>query len=560
RRVEYLSDPNPSIFQHYWSLGVEEQFYLMWPLLLAIAYAIFRRRPRGILTALIVTFVISVSLCWWLTFRSQPWAFFMMPTRAWEFAAGGIVAFFLTSTRMHLPVPVARLTGWLGLTLLLGSAVLFDDGTTFPGFAALLPVAATALVIFSGSVLTNRWSASRALASGPLVFVGAISYSLYLVHWPMLVIPQIVYSDRHLLPVPVTLALVAASFPIAWLIYTLIENPARSWRLLSTRRPRLTLLAAVAVAILVAVPLRGAAQIVETQPLHTNQLVQASSSLQQISATPFVPANLSPSLRDASSDNPATYANGCHLPWEVTSPVGCSVGSGEAPITLALFGDSHAAHWYPAFARLAEDGAIKLKNHTKSSCPSAEMPVLRLGVPYTECQVWRSAVVRELVRNPPDVVVLSNFAEGAGDPADPSFVRAWGAAMEQTIARMSTASKVIVMADTPHFEVAPSTCLSAHLSKASACGASPEHALWPATFQAERAAALTNGGYVVNLNTALCSQSLCPAIIGNLLVYRDSHHLTATFAESQAPALLQELSSVFTTPASRSSSGGRESQ
>jgi peptidoglycan/LPS O-acetylase OafA/YrhL len=544
RRVDYLSDPNPSVFQHYWSLGVEEQFYVVWPLLLVISFVVLGKRPGGILAALIVTFGLSVALCWWLTMRSQPWAFFMMPTRAWEFAAGGIVAFIVTSTRASLAPRWGRAAGWLGLAVLLVSAFTFSDETQFPGTAAILPVAATAVVILAGSSSPIPWSAARILARRPLVFVGAISYSMYLVHWPLLAIPQIVYSDRHALPVPVTLALAAASVPIAWLIYALVENPARSWPLLKGRRPRVTLFAAAAVTVLIAAPLMGVAASVETRPLYTTEVVPSASPVDGV-PTPFVPANLVPSLRAASSDNPAIYANGCHLfTWEQTRPLGCTVGDSDAPITVALFGDSHAAQWYPGFAKVAADGEVELANYTMSSCPSANIATTRSKGPHSACRIWRTAVVEELVSNPPDIVVLANFAETAGDVNHPSVVEAWGAGLAETVVSLSAASNVIILTDTPHFEIAPSVCLSANLDNAAACSASPQHALWPAISELEKSIAIAHGGVVVDFTPILCSPTSCPVILNNVLVYRDSHHLTATFAESLAPALLDELKAV----------------
>lgn len=542
RSVDYLSDPNPSIFQHYWSLGVEEQFYLLWPAVLVVAFVLSRKSNRGILAALMATFVLSLVLCVWLTAHAQPWAFFMMPTRAWEFALGGLIAYAMTSSTLTMPRRLNAVLGWVGLAGIVACGVLYDEATVFPGTAVILPVVATGMVILAGSGTPRGWTASAALSVRPMVFIGALSYSMYLVHWPLLMIPQVALSDQDRLPLVWTLFLGVASLPLAWLLYRFVENPARTWKSLTSRPPRVTLLAALATTVVVVALLVAAARFVDTRPLESARIAPALDVTATLDATPFVPENLRPSLREASLDNPVIYTSGCHLSETETDVSGCTVGTrGPTTVSVALFGDSHAAQWYPALADLAERGDILLTSHTKSSCPSAITPEGARDQPYPECDQWRDGVIERLQTDPPDVVVLSNFAVSVSDPEAAPFPSMWNQSLQATISALSSRSRVIVIGDTPHFDIAPSTCLSAHIGDTLQCAGTPEASLWPEIIEAERNAARAGGGEYVDPIRYLCDESTCPVVLGDTLVYRDSHHLTATFSRSLGSELLPYL-------------------
>ncbi|TFB61011.1 acyltransferase family protein [Cryobacterium sp. Sr3] len=536
--VDYLSGPNPSVFQHYWSLGVEEQFYLAWPLLMAIAFILFRRSSRAILCTLLVTLVVSLGLCVWITARAQPWAFFMVPTRAWEFAAGGVVAYLVSSTRIQLSTRLSGILSWSGIVGLFAAALAFDEATLFPGFAAALPVGAAVLIILGGALKNQaRWTGQAVLSVRPLVFIGTISYSLYLVHWPLLVIPQIITSERHTLPLWASLALVTLSVPVAWLLDRLVENPASNWRLASIARPRATLWVAAALTVAFTSAALFALTNARTLPLYLlSKAPQAVVSTHPV-GTNYVPSNMVPSIRKASADNPAIYGSGCHLPVVQTDPQGCTTGDFGAPVSVALFGDSHAAHWFPALDVLAEQGKIVLTAHTKSSCPSFELPAYLLVAPYPECAQWREGVVSRLESDPPAVVVLSNFLDGDLGGLGHRDLAALSTAVEQTVRRLSVESTVVVLADTPNFEISPSACLSAHLADADACSRRFSDARSLAIASVVETATKRGGGELVDLTRYLCNNHSCPVVIGDTLVYRDSSHLTASFSSLMSDVL-----------------------
>src|SRR5699024_489238 len=208
--TDYLDDSSPSVYQHYWSLGIEEQFYLLWPALLVVGFWLCRHRERRVMALVAVVTAASFLACVTMMDISQPWAFFSLPTRAWELGAGGLVAFLLRSGARWLRSPLTGLLAWAGLAGLAAVVLSFDSTTAFPGAAAALPVLATAGLLVGGAA-PGSLHATRLLALAPMQFLGAISYSLYLVHWPLQVIPQAVTFSDAPLPRAQTLALGAAA-------------------------------------------------------------------------------------------------------------------------------------------------------------------------------------------------------------------------------------------------------------------------------------------------------------------------------------------------------------
>jgi peptidoglycan/LPS O-acetylase OafA/YrhL len=525
--IDYLADPNPSLFQHYWSLGVEEQFYLVWPVLMALAAIVTKRSRRGLSLVLLSVLVVSFTLCLWLTERSQPDAFFLMPTRAWEFAAGGLVALLVTSYEWRLPGVVRSLGWWLGLCGLVLSIVGLDDATSFPGTAAALPVASTAILIACGA---GGDRAGRFLEAAPLQFVGAISFSLYLVHWPLLTIPQMLYDERRILPLPISVGLAALSIPLAWILYRYVETP---WRHPGHRpnRSRDIVVAGAVAAVVAGVSVAGVRVLAATD-FHTNLPAPETVISQQPRGTGYVPRNLTPALRKAKSDNPTVYATGCHLKAAEFRPVGCTSGPLAAQTSVVLFGDSHAAQWHPAFEVLANRGNLRLTSHTMSSCPPYAVPDSN-----PNCMLWREEVISSVESDPPDIVVLAGFAHGGPTSVHPTV---WTRGIRSTVERMSDVTDVVVLSDPPNFRITPATCLSDHLEDASSCDRPRDAATDPRFVAAERAAATESGGSYVDLTDYFCTR-VCFAIQGNTLVYRDSHHLSASFSAAIADVLADAI-------------------
>jgi len=539
--TNYLAETIPSLFQHYWSLGIEEQFYLLWPALLAGSFVVLRRRTARLKWIILAVGIISFIACLFLVARVQPWAFFSLPTRAWELAAGGLVAALLLRRPRWATTRLAGIGAWIGLVAVIGSGFVLTSSTTFPGTATLLPVLGTAALIIGGSRATT-WSPAWVLSLSPMLFIGKISYSLYLVHWPLLQIPQAAVGYDHPLPLWVTLLLGLAGVPIAWLSFRFIEEPFRTSPRAKKARPATTLWATAATSgVVAAVALTGMFVTIAT-PVSSGRVVQVSAVLTvPPTVPPFVPANLAPPLRSSGNDNAIVYSDGCHQEEGDQNADGCWFGTDDGAPTVVLFGDSHAASWFPAFDELAEAGKIRLNSNSKSSCGSVLYAEERVKQQRPSCDVWRRAVIDRLRQDPPDVIALANFATSRlGGEADPGT--AWGEALAKTIAELPSQSRVVILADTPDFRVTPALCLSAHVDDTSACAVPRSEALDDRVRQAEQN---TTGADWIDLTDRICDEKNCYPIVDNFLVTRDAHHMTKSFASALAPALEKKLDRVL---------------
>ena len=523
--TDYLAAEVPSMFQHYWSLGIEEQFYLFWPAILGLGYLLVRRSRRGLFVLMTLLVVASFVFSVWQLQQSQPWAFFSLPSRAWELGVGGLLAFALSKgARLAQGAPVAIL-GWVGLLGLLALAALYNESTVFPGVNALLPVLATAALI-AGCTAAHGLSPARVLSIGPMQWFGKISYSLYLVHWPILMLAQAAIGLQEPL-LPLSKAMLAlASIPVAYFLYLLVENPARTAEFWANARPRRTLVSGLVASAAVLALSAGSLAVISTTTLSTNRAAGSTEVGLKPLGTAYVPSNLAPSLQDADTDNPVIYGNGCHRNFDSTDADGCQIGANASAPVVALFGDSHAAQWYPALVVMAEAGEIRLDVNTKSSCPSVSIDVRRDGTVYTECTRWRTAVIERLTAEAPAVVLLANYGRADLGVAADRFAAAWGSGLQKTIDALAP-SKVAILSDTPDMGSPPAICLSSHLDDATTCARPANEAINEDVRRVEQA---ETGAKYLDFIGYFCDQKTCPAVIGSTMVYRDAHHMTATFS------------------------------
>lgn len=534
RATDYLADVTPSLFMHYWSLGVEEQFYLIWPAVLLGLFARFGLRGR-MAAAIATVSAVSFVLCVWLTDFSQPNAFFTPFARLWEFGLGALVAFAVLGRDRLFGDRIGALAGWAGLAAIVAGGVLFSTATEYPGYAVAMPVAGTALLIAAGPV---RWGPVVILGLRPFTWLGDISYSVYLVHWPLLVIPLAATGYLHALPMSLRLLIVAACIPLAWLLYTYVEQPGQRVGWLNPARPGRTLKAAVAgmAAVIAAV--------FTVAGLH-NPVLDAGRpaappalSLKPL-GTPFVPNNLTPRLAVALSDKPITYINGCHQnEWPIEAQ-GCIVGTNPQAPLVALFGDSHAAHWYPALAVLANQGLIRLENQTKSNCPPEQIEVRHLP----RCDIWRRAAIEKIASDKPAVILLASWGSKYVKALDNPTTR-WRKALADTLAHFPSESRVAVFADNPGNHTPAVNCLGLFVNDALRCAFPRSTAFDKRVRQAEQDLAATGAFTYLDYSDYFCNDTVCPAILGNTLVYRDSNHLTVDFSTAFAPVVGADVMSL----------------
>ncbi len=538
--IDYLgAEAAPSPVLHFWSLSVEEQYYLFWPLLIVVALRLVAMRRIGLLIGAMIALSFGLALVW--TDLAAPWAFFSLPTRAWELGVGALIAVGLLRLPRGTPHVLASVAVWAGLALIAAGVVVIGPGTPYPGTAALIPVVGTALVIVGGGAASPR--PSRLLAMRVPRWVGRISYSLYLWHWPILVLVPLALGIESL---ALNLALVGVAVVIAAASTELIEVPIRSGRALPLP-PRASLVVAGAASIVVAVGAIAAGAIVlgpATTPVAADEVVGLDGELPPGRLAGPVPEVLAPSLEQAYYDVPSGYGDGCHLDYATTEPPACAYGPPDATIPVLLLGDSHAQQWLPALQRLAAQRGWRLRAVTKSACPMVDATVWNgpLKRAYRECDAWRERALRLIDEEQPELVLIASadmydvldeqgrpLKDGEGGPA--AAAAAWDAGLEGFLARAAErASRVVVLADTPRVGYDPAECLATRAAVED-CDASRERMVDEGYATREAAAAAAAGVAVVSATDWLCEDAGCPLVRGPYLVYRDSHHLTATFAE-----------------------------
>ncbi|MFL1376016.1 acyltransferase family protein [Nocardiopsis protaetiae] len=521
--VDYLAaEVAPSPVQHFWSLSVEEQFYLVWPLLF-ILWAALRRRGAGTGTLIaLLGSLLAASLLWSVvTTGGEPSAYFLPTTRAWELAVGGLLAVGLAHG--HLPERVRLPLGWAGLAAIVASAVLYDGSTPFPGWAALLPVLGAAAVIAAEHV-------PAPLSTAPARWVGDVSYSLYLWHWPLIVLALAV-TGRDELGWTLAVAVGAASLLLAWATKVWVEDPVRDHRLV--RGGRGALAAAVSGVLVVAAV--GATlyvrvdrvQSVEFDPdVHVGPLALGRAA----TGEPVFPSPV-----EAEDDVPLLYDDECQAPHEATDPGDpCVYGPPDAGRTVAVVGDSHSAQWVPALMGLGEERDWRLVLFTKSSCAFTDtMTRGPEGGAYEACHEWNRAVVDELVDLEPDLVITSSSTsakpvEGDEDDRVPlvaeGMTRLWDEVGEAS-------GPIVAVRDTPRQRRDVVECVARNADDPRACAIPRAEAFERDDPQEEAVASLAGEAALVDMSDLFCANGECPAVIGNVMVYRDSGHITNTYVE-----------------------------
>jgi peptidoglycan/LPS O-acetylase OafA/YrhL len=554
---------SPSPVEHFWSLSVEEQFYVAWPLLLVLASLVWlpmRRRSRRepvqrpviAAVAVVLTIVAAISLVASIeqTATSPSWAYFSIFTRAWELAVGAALALALPIVARldrRLAIPLS----WAGLACIGLAAVLFSDATPYPGDLALLPVFGAAAVICGGSALASRRLGAEALLGAPpLQRVGAWSYSWYLWHWPALILAPAVIG--HSLSEIQALAVAAASLVIAVMSFVLVERPIRRIKIV-VRRPALGLsaagaLAAIAIGIvavsgsLVGPLVSTAAGPAKLAALRTPGSSSLRADLIAGARTTKVPSNLHPALDAMASALPRTIADGCELAYGRDQIKPCIYGDRGSHTTVVLFGDSHAGHWFDAVNSISKQRHWRLVVITKEGCTPAE--VTYRDDAKSLCARWREKAKARIASLHPALVVVSwarwmqpLAGQKAGIPT--GFGGPWQngvAAIFQFL--RSSAKQVMFISDTPYLPQSAPDCVAGHLSDVRPCAIKRSAAtVLPAIKTAELQIAKREQIKSVDPTSWFCAPKICPVIVGNILVYHDKSHMTTDWSRFIAPVL-----------------------
>ena len=481
----------PSPFIHYWSLAVEEQFYIFWPLFI-IALAKLKSARKfliGFSTVTIVTFALGV----WLTIVAPIWAFYSLPTRAWELSVGALIALLPTLRRQ------SRLLAILGAIALIIAALWFNERTPFPGAYALLPVIGTAALLSSIGSWPQplKWLATNRVS----VWLGKISYPLYLWHWPVLVLPIALFArDLYLWE---RIGALILTIILADLTTRFVEEPLRA-RNFKPRRVVLSTALAMVFALLVGF---GIAQSTTSSILVNGKQVTLASI----------------------ESRPTPYDDGCHLNYhESVSPL-CEFGKLDSAKTVVLYGDSHAVQWFPALEKLATEKGFKLITLTKSACPSIDVVRESVGAfKMSNCAAWRENAIARITAAKPDLIILSSFEHFVPE-GDPRNVEQWWAAgSERTFQTLRPlTSKIVYLLDTPLPKRNIPNCLAS--TSADKCLADSTLGL-PQVAQFE----------IINPANWLCTNN-CPGIVRGNVAYRDASHISVATSLELSDLLWQAL-------------------
>jgi len=557
--VDYMAADNiPTIAQHYWSLSVEEQFYLIWPVLILALLAVHRwsgGRPglrRGYLVAGLGVLT-AVSLVWSIlaTYSDQASAYFITPTRAWEFAAGAILA--LVAPEVLRPARWRGPLAWAGVVAIVVAGLAFDGASMFPGWIALLPVLGTVAVIAAGGT-SSPLTPAPWLSRRPMTFVGDISYSVYLWHWPLIILwPYITGVSLRSVDKG---AIFALTLLLAWLSKIWVEDPARTRPLLAAAPWRSFAFAGAGMAVLVVAGVgvtlevdRRAEQaaehleVAQASGCFGPEALNSDNSCAEVEGSgPFVPP---PEVVIAQNREPA-YPN-CQAGGTTAVPRSCELGAppDAADRVVALVGDSHATQWFPAFDQLGRDLAWRVITFTKSGCPFTSslrvLPDEQTDEMMLSCQVWNDAVRDLLVASDVSYVFTAAYSTAYGfesaegrpldEPAVDGFAAQWSDLTDAGI-------EVFPIADVPRTqgENVPS-CLAAHPDDRMACSVPRAEALPGSALVAAAASATDERIHLVDLTDQFCDARVCYPVVGDLIVYRDYSHISLDYAQALVPYL-----------------------
>jgi len=540
----FLSQRPPSPLQSFWSLAVEEQFYVVYPTIFLLVASVGRRLSLRAKLATFLAAAVVASFAWSVvqTSSDATAAYFSPFTRAWELALGALVAVGAGSLR-RLPPGLASTLTWAGLAGIVGAAFGFTNTTSYPGSWVAIPVVATALVIAGGTAAPRR-GAEALLSLGPFRWLGRWSYSMYLWHWPILMIAA-QYQGRRTLPVSVNVLLAALALGLSVLTYAFVENPIRHARMLARIRWASVGVGVVASALCIGVvtalsPPSPAGAALGTVPGTGAPPASAAEVGRAVAAARLitsVPADVSPSVVAAPNDWGGLPADayGCEAHLAVTTVPACVFGDPHGIHTMVLYGDSSALMWFEAFDAIAKQAGWRLVVLGKDWCHAAYVARTNppgfgtLGGRFTQCDVWHRYATQRINRMNPDLLVVTGIPRGQVYPNGKLTPALWQRGLTQALSAVTgPKTRKVVLGDIPITPHINPDCLARHSGDVQACSGYPD-AYYRSMSVAEQVAAAATGAGYVNVTPWFCSTT-CTDIIDNIVVYKDDDHITATYS------------------------------
>ena len=563
--VDYLAAENAaSPVQHFWSLSVEEQFYFVWPIVIGLLFVWGLRRGRpGPVVILGLSLIATVSLVYSIaaTAIAPASAYFVTPTRAWEFALGGILAAALGGLRpgggrdqIAVPwSPGARVVlAVAGLAAIALTAVTFDGTTPFPSWRALLPTVGTVAVI-AAMPTAALGPVGAALALRPVQWIGGVSYAVYLWHWPIIVLLQNVSGGLGVLDAA---AVLVTTFVLAAVTKRFVEDPVRA-----IRPPRRAVFLATAAGMALVVLMAGlqALEVSRREAVSQRALAEAVSSGDPcLGAGSLYRAKqcrdkaydtIVPAPAQAVRDKSAAYADvGGKDCWSYVPDfevVTCTFGNPNGTRRLALVGNSHAGQWLPTLQAIAEAEDWQITTYLASRCAMMPEPQ-NFDTPAGSeaCQRWVSQVTDQVSEAEYDLVVLTNrmSVTALGSRSQEQSVATYEAGYEQLLDEWrSDGVRVLGVHDTPapgdgDLHSVPD-CVAANAGQLDRCSGDPESWIPDEPLMDAARAVDSSRIRTVDLNSYICRPETCAPVVGGVLVYFDGSHLTATYARTLAEPL-----------------------
>ncbi|MHA6969264.1 acyltransferase family protein [Glutamicibacter bergerei] len=565
--VDYLAaEEAAGPLQHFWSLGVEEQFYLFWPLIVLVVCVLvkqnfpgprtdrFASRRRVIFLSFMIIALISLGYSIYTGYSGDAAGYFITTTRIWELAVGGLLAVLMdahangsfTLPRWTSSAAVRNTLVLISLVSILGAALTYDAQTVFPGIAAALPVLSCVAIIIAGNT-RGLGSLHLLVQWKPVQWIGLASYSLYLWHWPLIVFVT------HLLghdPNPIqTLALLAGSLLLAWASLKFVESPARQFMPLAGSAKLSLVAGAAAVAVVAGTALiPGIAQreSIEKDQQAVAQLIQdPPAGFGAASVGSGAPAYLPETTQiipvPATAEDDQPDLGECVQDPQSTQIKECEFGSKNASFTVALVGDSHAAHWFEALAEHAKERGWKVVTYLKNSCPfSATERTAERDGGINCAEANKQTLERLKSRDDINAVVAANWA-GASFVADAAqgYAQQWSKLEDAGL-------PVYAVVDTPRppKDEYARDCVEEHSAEPEACSFDKAVAFESGDVT-KQAAKHEPRVKVLDFSDQFCIDERCPSVIGNVLVYRDKHHISDTYMRTLATVFGERLESAM---------------
>ncbi|MFD1032089.1 acyltransferase family protein [Metaplanococcus flavidus] len=550
--VDYLAQNNQaSPFQHFWALSIQGQFYITWPIVITLVYLIAKKvlkTPirKTLLISLILIFCASISYSIYITEVNQPWAYFDTFARAWEFSLGGILALLISY--IVLKKSVSFILGWLGLAVIVFTGILLPVSNVFPGYVALLPTTGVMLVIISAEN-GSRFGVQKFLSSKPLLYFGSISYGFYLWHWPLLIF-YYAYFDTDTISTPAGLAVLLITFVLSVVTIKLVEGPIRTINVKQSKgRLGKILVALTAPVILVGISWGMYVQAsldsgyatenyseslsVPDNPQDdpvTETIIEDYPGARSISHN-IKPADGKepiPTPLQAKEENPIFYENkDCYARGDDSTVTKCSFGVTENPsYTIALVGGSHSGHWFPALREMSERLGLRIDVYNKDACRFTRDDFD--GLLTEACMEWNDKLVEVLKEDLPDLI-FTTANVNIGNKVPSGYLEIWR--------EFEGITEIFAIRDNPRMKEEPPTCLEEHPDKCSV----PRDKALAEVVPWENTENVPENVTFADMSEYFCDEETCYPVIGNVMVYRDLHHLTTLYSKTMGPALEEHI-------------------